>query len=288
MSRLPVHSGPDTALLPEARTALVDLVARGLDHRWVMHHRSSQAFALNLFAPLHPAGVRSVFALFGFDVTETDPAEFEYSDPNDRLGEARPKSSHRTQVDVVLRGTTVNGQRVIALIEVKFTETDFGHCSAYGNPANPRRDVCRSPGLFGGQPDACFQLANHGTGRRRYDKYLNLLQTVEPCGAGDAGGCLVRGSLNQPMRNLALAHLLVHSGEADHVIYALCAPAAHPTIWRRFGELAAAFPDNADRKIRALTAELIAGLHDDNGAALAAQYPIEAIEWPITPSAQRS
>ena len=61
--------------------------------------------------------------------------------------------------------------------------------------------------------------------------------------------------MNQPMRNLALAHLLVEDGEADRVAYALCAPAAHPTIWRRFAEFRAVFPDTETRQCAAVTAE---------------------------------
>ena len=272
MSPLPVHASADAAFLPAARPVFADLQARGLDHRWALHHRSSQAFALNLFAPLDPGRIRTALSLVGLDVSAVAPMEFEYSDPEDRLGEIRPRSPHRTQIDVLLRGTSAAGERMVALIEVKFTETDFGHCSAYENPANGRRDVCCSAGLFGGQPDACFQLANNGDGRRRYDEQLADIDVVQPSGVNDPGGCLVRQSLNQPMRNLALAHLLLRAGEADRVVYALCAPAGHSAIWRRFEELRAAFPDGNDRTIRSLTAEQVAALHSDAGTAFAVHY----------------
>jgi hypothetical protein len=278
-----MHSSPDVALLPEARPIYADLVARGLDHRWAMHHRSSQAFALNLFAPLDAERVGAVFGLLELDAASVAPIEYEYSDQLDRLGESRPKSPHLTQVDVVLRGTSPAGERLIALIEVKFTETDFGHCSAYVNPSNPRLDVCRSPGLFGGQPDHCFQLANHGDGHRAYFEYLPAIPTVQPSGASGAGGCLVRQSLNQPMRNLALAHLLLDTDEADRVVYALCAPENHPTIWRRFGELCSAFPDTKQRTIRPVTAEQIASLHTDGGAAIATRYRARGLGWMSPP-----
>ncbi|MGH9004185.1 MAG: PGN_0703 family putative restriction endonuclease, partial [Acidimicrobiia bacterium] len=219
MSPAPVHASPEVALLPAAQPVFAELVARGLDHRWAMHHRSSQAFALNLFAPLDEPQVRAALALVDLEVASVAPIEFEYSDPEDRLGEIRPASPHRTQVDVVLRGTSAAGERLVALIEVKFTEVDFGHCSAYDSPANPRRDVCRSAGLFGGQPAGCFQLANHGDGHRTYHEHLAEAPVVQPSGADDPGGCLVRRSLNQPMRNLALAHLLLKAGEADRVSY---------------------------------------------------------------------
>ncbi|MEA2826404.1 MAG: hypothetical protein QOG43_843 [Actinomycetota bacterium] len=276
MSPVPTHASPETALLPEARAVFADLVTRSLDHRWALHHCSSQAFALNLFAPLGHQPLCAVLARVGLPVSSVERIDFEYSDPADRFGEIRPRSAHQTQIDVVVRGTSAAGDRLVALIEVKFTETDFGHCSAYQNPANPRHDVCRSPGLFGGEPAACFQLANHGDGRRTYYDHLAKIPVVPPSGAGDAGGCLVRESLSQPMRSLALAHLLLNAGEADRVAYVLCAPAQHPTIWRRFTELRAAFPDADGRTIRPLTAEDVAGLHADGGTAFTARYPIGA------------
>lgn len=288
MSPLALHAGIDEALLPEARPVFADLKARGLLHRWALHHRSSQAFALNLFAPLDDRGRRAAFALVGLSASAPVTIDYEYSDPEDRLGETGPKSRHRTQVDVVMRGTSAEGERVVALIEVKFTEADFGHCSAYENPANNRRDVCCSAGLFGGQPDVCFQLADHGNGRRTYHDLLSGVPVNQPSGQQDSGGCLVRESLSQPMRSLALAHLVLEAKEADRVAYVLCAPASHPTIWRRFAELQAAFPDPGARTIRALTAEQVAGLHNDGGAAMAALYPSDEIDWVARPAQARA
>lgn len=279
MTPLALQASPKEALLPEARLVFADLKARDLVHRWAMHRRSSQAFALNLFAPLDDEHRRAALALVGLDVSSGVTIDFEYSDPVDRLGETGPKSKHRTQVDVVLRGTSPEGERMVALIEVKFTETDFGHCSAYENPANDRRDVCCSAGLFGGQPDACFQLADHGNGRRTYHEHLAGVPVVQPAGAQDSGGCLVRESLSQPMRSMALAHLVLEAKEADRVAYVLCAPASHPTIWRRFTELQAAFPGTEGRTIRAITAEQVAGLHPDGGTGIAALYPFRELHW---------
>jgi hypothetical protein len=145
-----MHADAESALLPAARPVLLDLAARDLDHRWVLHVRSSQAFALNLFAPLDQAGRRNVLGYLGHQVLRADPPEFEYSDDSDRLRESSQRNPHKTQVDVLFRGTGASCERVVALIEVKFTEIDFSECSAYDNPANPARDVCQSPGLFGG------------------------------------------------------------------------------------------------------------------------------------------
>jgi hypothetical protein len=278
--RRPFYPDSQSAMLPAAHPAHAELSASGLAHRFALHVRSSQAFALNLFAPLDEHGLRGVFAALGEDVVDVEPSVFEWSDREDRLGEARPASPHRTQVDVLLRGRDAFGARVSALVEVKFTELDFGECSAYTNAKNPTRHICRTAGLFGGDPGRCFQLLNHGSGRRAYDRYLDPGGTVPPHGAEDDGGCLVRRGRSQPMRNLALAHLLVSAGDADRVVYALCAPSGHRTIWRRFAEVLHAFPDTATCVVRGLPAETIAALHTDGGTALAAQYPLPELRWP--------
>jgi hypothetical protein len=237
-----------------------------------------------LFCPLGEVGIAGVLEMVGIDGKPDGPINFEWSDNADRLREARPNSPHTTQVDVALTARSTSGAHAVVLIEVKFTETDFGWCSAYENPANPARDVCRSAGLFGGQPERCFQLANHGHGRREYDRRLASTAVVHPVACDDDGGCLVRRGRNQPMRNLALAQVLLDEGEADEVVYALCAPVAHPTIWRRFDEVRSVFPNTSARRTVALHAEDIASLHPDDGVEFAAMYGGEMFGWSHGPT----
>ncbi|KRF24781.1 hypothetical protein [Phycicoccus sp. Soil803] len=273
MSR-PILFHPDdaAAVLPGALSALTDIRSRGLAHRYVRHVRSSQAFALNLFAPLEADGVRTVFAHLGLVVEEVEAPFFEYEDTLDRLAEASKRSPHRTQVDVLLRGATDDGRRVAALIEVKLGEPNFGTCSAFASPENIDRDVCGRPGLFGGDPGRCFQVNNHGYGHRRYAEYLAGVELVPPSPRADDGGCWVRAGRSQPMRNLALAHMLVAEGEADEIVFALCAPVQHEAMWRRFAEFRAVFSDTKSVTIRELRAETVARQHPDGGTAFAGKY----------------
>jgi hypothetical protein len=270
--RLLFHPDDATAVLPGALSALTDIRNRGLAHRYVRHVRSSQAFALSLFAPLDADGVRTVLAHLGHDVQEVEVPFFEYEDTLDRLAEASKRSPHRTQVDVLLRGTTEDGRRVAALIEVKLGEPNFGTCSAFASPENVHRDVCGQPGLFGGDPGRCFQLNNHGYGHRRYAEYLVDVELVPPSPRADDGGCWVRTGRSQPMRNLALAQMLVAEGEADEIVFALCAPDQHDAIWRRFAEFRAVFCDTEDVTIRELRAETVARQHPDGGTAFTLRY----------------
>ena len=271
MSPRPLLSRDDAgAVLPEALEDLTDLRARGLTHRWVRHVRSSQAFALSLFAPLSPDGIQGVFGHVGVRVTDVDPVVFEFEDETDRLAEASSRSPHKTQVDVVLSGTTDDGLRHAVFIEVKLSEVDFGWCSAFESPDNPHRDVCASRGMFGSDVDRCFQLQNHGRGRRYYD--TNVPDVRPPGVSSSDGGCWVRQGRNQPMRNLALAGASIEQKRFDRVTYALCAPDRHPTIWRRFEELQEVFIPDDRVDIQSLTAEVVAHQHPDGGTAFTERY----------------
>jgi hypothetical protein len=88
------------------------------------------------------------------------------------LCESHSTRPHRTQIDVALRGITARGP-VALLIELKLTETDFGHCSVAINPNNDTPAVCTNPGALGGDAQRCFKLRNDGDQvRRRNDEFL--------------------------------------------------------------------------------------------------------------------
>lgn len=86
--------------------------------------KSSQAFAVNVFAGLHSIGLlgESVARAFGTGTLENVSLEFEFWDDDFKrfLGE----SDHQTQVDVLIRAMDGATQRVF-LIEVKLTEPYF-------------------------------------------------------------------------------------------------------------------------------------------------------------------
>ena len=216
-------------IVPEARLAWEAIGARGLFHQWAHHVRSSQAFAVNLFAPLSPEAVATLLgSVFATEMTSAEPPTFEYSDPLDELRESAAPHGHRTQVDVFLTGQSTEGP-VTLLVEAKLSETDFGWCSAATNVNNDRPDVCATSGPFGHDPAGCFQLRNFdGPVRRRYDDYVEPWSdvSVHP-------GCWFRRSASQPMRSVALAEVL-RRRHGGRVAVALCAPAEHRAIWTRW------------------------------------------------------
>lgn len=217
-----------------AATAYDQLTSDGLAHHMVGHIRSSQAFALNLFAPLDDQARRGVAAILGVQAQEVSEVRFEWSDPEDLLGERTNASPHATQVDVRLDCVASDGAKVACLVEVKLSEPDFNPCSAWLSRRNDRLDVCAADGPFGNDPKACFQLRNHDREHRR--AYDLALGPVEGSVSDGRRGCWFRFGGNQVMRNTALARSIVSRGQANRAVVALCAPAGHHSIWRRWHE----------------------------------------------------
>ncbi|MGH9272788.1 MAG: PGN_0703 family putative restriction endonuclease [Ilumatobacteraceae bacterium] len=232
----------DDHLLPEARSAWLSLDEQGRLHGWARHMRSSQAFALNLFGPLDESAAADLLSTVFGPMESAQRAEFEYEDDLDELRESQTSRPHRTQIDVVLRGTTTSGRAVVLAIEVKLTENDFGHCSAATSAANDTAHVCVLDGPWGGQPESCFQLRNHnGAVRRRYEHHV---RPPDWSPDGTAPGCWYRTSASQPMRNVALADVIAGREHAD-VRFALCAPGANEVIWRRWDDARGVLPDES-------------------------------------------
>jgi hypothetical protein len=204
LSHGPFYAVPDGGVVGGAANNWALLRDRHRLHRFANHVRSSQLFALNLFAGLDDGQRIDLARRAGIsNVASTDEIVFEFEDVDDRLREASPQSPHRTQVDVMMRCTNSDGARTLLFIEIKLSEIDFGHCSAYESSGNDRRDVCRSHGAFGSDATACFQLRNHDRGERRtYDQHVEIA-------AGVSNGCAFRLGVNQPMRNVALGRALL-------------------------------------------------------------------------------
>lgn len=261
-------------IVPEAQAAYLALAERGVTHRHVDHVRSSQAFALNLFAGLDDSQLAALWALIAPDVTDELDLGFEYTDPDDSLGEAQPARPHQTQVDVVLRGRTAEGLRRAAFIKVKLSETAFGSCSAFQSDRNDTRSHCHSPGPWGGDPINCFQLRNLDTApSRRYDTHLSPNWIA----ATGAHACEFL-DLNQPMRNVALARALLNRGEADTVAFALCAPGGNRNVWRQWTRAKTAFAGVPDVTLVDLPADLVLQVHDpERRSLLARRYQLGGI-----------
>ncbi len=265
--------GPLAGLLSNAAGAAEQVAAAGDLHAFVGAAHSSQRFALNLFGPLDEDGVRALLTpLFGSMRTVQLPA-FEWSDPNDHLREATTTRPFKTQVDVFLRGTTLDRRSVGVLVEVKLTETGFGGCS-HAEAAPPEsRQICSQNGPFGNDSDRCWQLRNRENGeRRRYDEVLHIsTSTAASADSEVSSGCWFRHR-NQPMRLAALAAALEEAGELDECLVALTAPAGHQSMHRRWRETAAMI--DLDRFTTMTPERVIAVLGVDDQSELIRRYSL--------------
>jgi hypothetical protein len=269
---------PAEALVPGALAAYRQLQTRGLLHGYSLHVRSSQAFALNLLAPLSPAAWSEIARhLLGDPHAEvTEPAEFEYTDPHDALGEATEASPYATQVDCLVRARTA-GRTHGLLIEVKLAEDAFSTCSAYRSARNPRRSICSRPGPFGNDPVGCFQLANHDREhRRRYDEALGA-----PLGEPASFGCWFRDGANQVMRNAALAKAMIARGDLDSASVVLMAPEQHGAIWEQWHRHLRYLSVFDGVGFGQLPASQVAALHEPDEARLLCQryqFPLDVLD----------
>lgn len=204
--------------------ALLDVRAKDL-HRWVHHLQSSQAFALNLFGPLKIAAAtddpawtwaREVFGPWFADVTDVT---FEYPLDGDPLKEVRPDSPHRTRVDVAVKHA---GGRSVTLIEVKFTESEFGACSAARDASDSPKSACTQPGWTLASSGAC-PLVKYG-GRKYFELMKESVVNVDALEGFGGDGCPLRNGRYQVVRNLLIASRLKRSGL--HVRFAVAAPDA--------------------------------------------------------------
>ena len=259
------------ALLPAALETFERLNSLGLLHSHVLHVRSSQGFALNMLAPLTMKAWTAIARLHLGDpeASVTEPPEFEYTDPQDALGEATKASPHATQVDCLVRVHLGNGRLHALLIEVKLSEDSFSTCSAFASERNPRRQICGQPGPFGGDQMGCFQLANHDReNRRRYDIALGPA-SHEP----SSFGCWFRDGANQVMRNAALAKALIARGEVASASMMLMAPDDHTAIWEQWHRHVGFVSAFEGVRFADLPASHVAALHDpDQARALSSRY----------------
>jgi hypothetical protein len=193
----------------------------GSEHRWARALNSSQCFGVNLFGPLADDHrlARDVLArlLPGRKVDDADEVvvHFEHTPAGARewLGER----GQPTQVDVFFE-VIRKGQPVgFVLVEVKFTESEFGSCRGWtgkeikgndkGGWSNPHRERCQDLSEILVSPASqCWLVANHG---RRYWDLLRLkTSTIKLERVPNHDACPFRTGLYQLMRNRVLADAL--------------------------------------------------------------------------------
>lgn len=207
----------------------------GHEHQWARSLNSSQCFAVNVFAPLAEDSdlAKAVWARIypqrPLDPADTVTVEFEHTPQgaDEWLGESRHRQ--QTQVDVfftVLRGDTAVGH---LLVEVKFTETEFGECrgakpSTATRPGNPDRSRCVDLGaILANPPRQCWLVETEG--RRYWEIMKSPTSSFGLDRVALPSPCPFRHGLYQLMRNRVLADEIVANTEAE---WADVAVSLHP------------------------------------------------------------
>ena len=245
-------------------------------HRFAGHLRSSQVFAFNLFLPFRNGSLSRLSSrlseIVGTRLCIKD-VRFEWVPPGSLLGEIegdRPVGEEpATAVDVVLWSRLADDRRAVILFEVKLSEPDFTHCNGRTSPANRRRDVCESAGLFFEDPSACY--LRRPLRKRRDRRYWDIFTLEHGSvgaafpGADLAGPCPFSESMQQPMRNLAIARGLEQDrdSEVEKAWFALCAHDGNPDAaehWERWKRL---LPDASMAPV--LSASDIVRVGEDEG-----------------------
>ena len=210
-------------------------------HRYADHLRSSQVFAFNLFLPFREGNRSKLSDLVSEAIgarLDIDEVRFEWVPPGALLGEIkgdRPFGNEpATAVDVAVWGKLADECRAAVLLEVKLSETDFTHCNGLTSDWNRRKDVCESAATFFADPTACYLRRPKGKKRDRrcweiFEWSHGSVRAAFPA-ANPIGPCPFASSMQQPMRNLAVARGLERCPDSGdkRAWFALCAHGENP------------------------------------------------------------
>jgi len=194
-------------------------------HSELLNLKSSQAACLNFLFPLHQdldlawAVLRPLLP----SLREVTGLEFEYTGPEgttEWLGEPSggKRGQHRTSIDAAIFWIGRSKRVHVTLAEWKYTERNFGACSAFGNASPEDKTRCRALDVARDRNPARSCLLTTGGDRRsrRYWEHVEAAGMSLPAFA-DVQGCPFRGPFYQLMRQFLLAAYLRHVGEADQV-----------------------------------------------------------------------
>ena len=214
-----------------ADEALAYMKAEDIEvHTEALNLKSSQAACINFLFPLRqelslaPTVLRNVLP----DVATVTALEFEYTGQGETnrahqpctawLGEpaSGKRGQNRTSIDAAIFWTDTHGETHISLVEWKYTERNFGTCSAYQKAKPDVKGRCRALNVTATPASECL-LAGPGRhcGRRYWEHMpaagisLTKLAPVE--------GCPFRGPFYQLMRQFLVAQYLREQNAADHV-----------------------------------------------------------------------
>ena len=203
---------------------------KGREHKWARSLLSSQCFAVNVFGPLVEKPIlakRVLENLLPHRTLEKDDEVtvlFEHTPEGTREWLGEIKTRQPTQVDVFFTVTRREKPLGYLLVEVKFTEHEFGSCrgavpSTPGKSSNPDSSRCRNLQAVLANPKQMCWMAEVDNGRHYWDF---MLSAATPFTFTSVIACPFRQSLYQLMRNQVLAFAVVQNTYADWAEFVVC------------------------------------------------------------------
>ena len=199
-------------------------------HTEALNLKSSQVACINFLFPLarDPELAARVLPSIIPDLNTVQRIEFEYTgqDEKDRKHQPctawlnEPKSGkrgqNRTSIDAAIFWTDHAGESHATLIEWKYTEKNFGTCSAYqGLKKRKLEQPCHQLDVLGDPASRC-DLAQPGRHRnRRYWQHM-ADAGISLDRLANVGGCPFRGPFYQLMRQFLVAQFLRHNDDPLH------------------------------------------------------------------------
>jgi hypothetical protein len=211
-------------LLDEHREEVVaHIQAAGVElHTFAHHVLSSQIFALNLAAPFFArpgllAQILTETLPDGPSVASVEKVEAEVSDPANRFGEPGRRGANATSADLGIWWTDSEGKRRLLLVEVKYTEAEFGQCSK----GRKHGDTCDTGGaeLVEGNGALCPLTAPPHS--RTYWHWMQQLGVFKRDALANSSACPFRHDGYQLMRNQVLAAMLEREDGIDRADFAV-------------------------------------------------------------------
>jgi hypothetical protein len=201
-------------------------------HSEALNLKSSQVACLNFLFPLRlnlSLASKVLRDMDGFqNIKSVENIEFEYTgqDETNRTNQpftewmGEPKSGkrgqNRTSIDAAIFWTDKQSASHITLIEWKYTERNFGVCSAFEKASPEKKASCQTINVLDDPASHCVVAGDgRNCGRHYWDHIsaagisLKKLSTV--------AGCPFQGPFYQLMRQFLMAHYLRKNDMADEV-----------------------------------------------------------------------
>lgn len=190
-------------------------------HSEALNLRSSQVSCFNVMFPLRLNLDLAIVALKPLlpGVVKVNAIEFEYTGDEkatEWLGEPAggKRGQNRTSIDVAIWWENA-GQKILTLVEWKYTERSFGSCGGYASKGNKDKGVCDQ--LIVTDADTASRCyLTQGRNSRHYWKHMKETGINLQAMTGNSG-CPFRGPFYQLMRQYLLAAYLRKVEAVDRV-----------------------------------------------------------------------